>query len=356
MSLEDLGWDPTLAFWAEQADDPSLVPGRLAAIDRGRVMACAASGTFPATWRFPLPVVGEPEGVMPAVGDWGLMSATGEVRKLVTLLPRRSLLARGLAGGGRLSQPLAANVDLMLIVTGLDGDFSPRRIERFVALARSCAIRAVVVLSKLDLEEDAAAAIEIAQGAAPGVGIVPLSSVTGEGLSDLEQEIGSRSTVALVGSSGAGKSTLINRLLGEDRQRTGAVRRSDDRGRHITTRRELLALPRGGLIIDTPGLREVGILNDEEALLEVFPEIARAATGCRYGDCTHRDEPDCAVRAAVEEGEIASDRLDSFHRLNREQQSARRRENEHHRRAHERSTMGHYRKQMRAVRRFKGQE
>lgn len=354
MRLEYLGWDPVCAYHAAEVDDPALVPGRLATVDRGRVVVLTETDPVPASWRYPVPVVGESVGVMPAVGDWAMVTKTGEVRTLVTLLPRRTLLARGVAEGARMAQPLAANVDLVLVVTGLDGDFSPRRIERFLALARSGSVRATVVLNKSDLAEHPERAVRQARQAAPGQVVVTVSAVTGDGLAELNDEIGPGSTVVLVGSSGVGKSSLINRLLGADRQRIGAVRASDDRGRHVTTRRELLQLPGGGLVIDTPGLREVGLLANSDAVLEVFPEIEALAERCRFTDCTHRQEPDCAVQQAVQEGDLETDRLNGYQRLIREQSNADRRANEHERRAHERATIGHYRRYLREAHRLKG--
>lgn len=245
---------------------------------------------------------------------------------------------------------------LVIVVTALDGDFSLRRIERLLALARSSSARALVTLSKSDLIDDHSAAIQNAPQAAPELEILTVSSVTGQGLDTLRAEVGRGRTAVLVGSSGVGKSTLINRLLGSERQRTGPVRESDDRGRHITTRRELLPLPGGGLVIDTPGLREVGLLANVGAGLEVFPEIARLADSCRFSDCRHQDEPECAVQMAVRDGQIGADRLDGYHRLVREQINAERRSVEHERRAYERATVGHYRQRIREAHRFKGLE
>jgi len=186
--------------------------------------------------------------------------------------------------------------------------------------------------------------------------VLAVSALTGAGLDGLRAEIAPGRTAVLVGSSGAGKSTLINRLLGSERQQTGAVRASDDRGRHVTTRRELLAVPDGGLVIDTPGLRAVGLVADADAVREVFPEIAEHAARCRFNDCTHQDEPGCAVQAAVQAGELDAARLESFQRLLREQASAARRASDHAQRAHDRATMGRYRKQLKDVYRLKGRD
>ena len=356
MRLEDLGWDPALAYYAAEVAATRIVPGRLATVDRGRAIVLTEAGPVPAAWRYPTTVVGEQQEVMPAVGDWAMITDDDELRRVVTLLPRRTLLSRGIADGARVTQPLAANVDLVMVVTGLDRDFSPRRIERFLALARSGSVRALVVLSKLDLVDDPAPAIRWARKSSAGLEVVTVSALTGDGLPELRGQIDPGHTVVLVGSSGAGKSTLINRFLGAERQPTAAVRQSDDRGRHVTTRRELLLLPGGGLVIDTPGLREVGLLADAEAVLKVFPEIAGLADECRFSDCLHGEEPGCAVQDAVRRGDLDADRLESYHRLIREQVSAALRANEYERRAHERATIGRYRKQMREAHRLKGRE
>ena len=354
MPLEDYGWDPMWQFYVDAVADADLVPGRLATVDRGQAVVITDQGPRPASWRYPVAILEEPEGVAPAVGDWALLSGPPESSAIQVLLPRRTLLARGTAKGSRVTQPLAANVDLVVAMTALDGDFSLRRIERFLALARSGSARALVVLSKADLRDESDEELRRAHEVAPGVDVLTVSAVTGQGVEALENQLGPGRTAVLVGSSGVGKSTLINRLLGEERQRTGSVRASDDRGRHVTTRCELLPLSTGGLIIDTPGLREVGLLADEQALREVFPEIAALAERCRFGDCRHLEEPGCAVRQAMETGELLVDRVDSYQRLVRELDSAERRESEHLRRAHERATVGHYRRWLREVHRFKG--
>lgn len=357
MRLDDLGWDPVLAFHSEEVGLPGLVPGRLATVDRGRAVVLTAAGAVVAAWRYPVELAGEGgAGVVPAVGDWVLVRPEGDLRTLRLVLPRRTLLARGAEKTARTSQPLAANVDVVFAVCGLDGDFNLRRIERYLALARSGGAQAVVVLSKADLARDPDEALRRAERSSAGMTVLAVSAVSGAGVDALQSEIAPGHTAVLVGSSGAGKSTLINRLLGEQRQRTGAVRAHDDRGRHVTTRRELLLLPKGGMVIDTPGLREVGMLADEQAVLSVFPEIEALAASCRFQDCTHTEEPGCAVRRAAEDGTLDPERLSSFHRLIAEQQSASRRADEHARRSHERATMGRYRKQLRDVYRFKGKK
>ncbi|HNY42341.1 MAG TPA: ribosome small subunit-dependent GTPase A, partial [Bryobacteraceae bacterium] len=256
-------------------------------------------------------------GGPPVTGDWALLRADAEV--VCGILERRTVLARAVDGQGA-PQALASNVDVLLIVTGLDGDFSPRRIERYLVLAAESGIDPVVVLSKTDLcdtrrLEDA---IGLVREAAAGVPVIPWSAFSGQDTQVISGCVGAGQTAAVAGSSGAGKSTLINRLLGEERQETREVRPDDSCGRHTTTRRELIALPQGWVIADLPGLRSVGVWASSEAVATVFSEVEELARKCRYRDCTHMGEPGCVVRAAVEAGDLTASRAASFGKLSRE--------------------------------------
>ena len=242
----------------------------------------------------------------PAVGD------RVELREdqIVAVEPRRGVITRG---GEHGEQVLAANVDMAWVVTALGPDVNPRRTERYLALAAAGGVDPIVVLTKADLDPDpplepALAELRAVAGGAP---VLPISSKTGAGTDALAAMLAPDRTAVLLGSSGAGKSTLLNRLIGEERQRTGEVRADDDRGRHTTTQRELVELPSGGAIIDTPGLRAVG-LTDAPTDAGPFADIAELARACRFGDCTHTSEPDCAVRAAVEAGELDAERFASY--------------------------------------------
>ena len=245
-------------------------------------------------------------GEYPVTGDWvEARRIEPDLFLIEEIEARRSKIARRSAGRAGTEQVLAANVDLAFIVCGLEGDFNPRRIERYLAIAYEGNVRPVVVLNKADLGQ---AAVKVR---APEVLIV--SALKGTGMDALEAMLTPEVTAVSLGSSGAGKSTILNRLLGDERQRTSAVRESDSRGRHTTTHRELLLLPNGAAVIDSPGLREIQLLVGEDALDAVFDEIATLAQECRFGDCTHASEPGCAVR-----GHVAEDRLESFHKLQRE--------------------------------------
>lgn len=257
---------------------------------------------------------------LPAVGDWvALRSDWGAPRaSILAVLPRRTALTRKAAGRDVETQVVAANVDTVFVVVGLDLDFNVRRIERAVLLARESGAEAVIVLTKTDLCEDLPGRVAEAQRVAPAVSIVPLSAKEGTGIDGIYPWLRQGQTVVLFGSSGAGKSTLMNKLLGEERQSTRAVRQHDHRGKHTTTRRELVVLPSGALLIDTPGVRELGMSGCEEGLGEAFSEIDALAAGCAFGDCQHQTEPRCAVRAALASGELDAERFGSYVKLKAE--------------------------------------
>lgn len=251
---------------------------------------------------------------LPAVGDWvALRMADDSFGVVVAVLPRRTRFSRRAAGDREDEQIIAANVDTALIVCGLDGDFNVRRLERYLTIVRESGADGVIVLSKTDLCAGAVSRLEQTRAIARGVPAVALSSVTGDGLAELCAYLKPRETFVLAGSSGAGKSTIINRLLGEERLRTFAVRESDSRGRHTTTARELIVLPSGAILIDTPGMRELQLWAGGESLDQTFDDIAGLAAFCKYRDCAHASEDGCAVR-----GEIPEDRLESYRKLQRE--------------------------------------
>ncbi|AKJ06043.1 Putative GTPase [Archangium gephyra] len=258
---------------------------------------------------------------LPTIGDWvALLRPSGEGEALLhALLPRRSVLMRREAGSEREGQLLAANLDVVFLVAGLDGNYNPRRIERALTVAWNSGAEPVVVLSKADLHEDVAGRIREVQALSPGVSVLALSAQQGTGLEALRERLPAGKTGVLLGSSGVGKSTLVNRLLEEARLATQPVRPDDDMGRHTTTHRELFVLPHGGLLIDGPGMRELGLWGEEEGLEQTFADLLALAADCRFSDCTHRHEPGCAVRAAVDTGALARERLKSFEKLQREQ-------------------------------------
>ncbi len=246
---------------------------------------------------------------LPAVGDFVKVRDT----VIEEVMPRRTAFLRKAAGDATEAQVIAANIDTVFVVTGLDGDFNLRRLERYFLTARASGAQCAILLNKADLCADLDARAQQVRAIAPGADVVAISALHGDGIDALRPYLIRGETVAFVGSSGAGKSTLINRLLGKERQNTGAVREADSRGRHTTTHRELLETPSGALLIDTPGLRELQPWAGEDDVDGAFPEIEELAAQCRYRDCSHAGEEGCAV-----EGAIDLDRLASYRKMRKE--------------------------------------
>jgi len=250
----------------------------------------------------------------PAVGDFVLITE-GAPPLIDAVLPRRTTLSRAAAGERHTRQNIATNVDSVFVLMGLDGDFNPRRVERYLLLIEGSGARAVVVLTKLDKVENATALVEQLRAALPDVELHAINAKDPASVAPLLAHLKPGDSVVLVGSSGAGKSTLTNTLLGVERQAIGDVRASDSRGRHTTTHRALILLPSGGCLIDTPGMREIKLTGDEELGAATFADIEALALQCRFGDCTHGNEPACAVRAALESGELDADRWVAYLKL-----------------------------------------
>jgi ribosome biogenesis GTPase len=322
MTLEDLGWDDLFAAAFVPHAAQGLVPARVVAqmgllrVSTGEAEHFAdLAGRLRRELELPGGVAG-----FPAVGDWvALRPPTGEGRALVhAVLPRRSKFSRKVAGQRTEEQVVAANIDTIFLVSGLDGDFNPRRIERYLTAAWESGAQPVVVLNKVDRCDDPERCLLEAQAVAMGVPVHRVSALTGEGCEALLPYLGRGRTVSLLGSSGAGKSTLANRLLGREAQRTGGVREGDDRGRHTTTHRELFMTPGGALLLDTPGLREVQLWEADQGIESVFADIEELAESCRFRDCRHEGEPGCAVEAAIRSGDLAPERLESYRKLQSE--------------------------------------
>ena len=320
MDLTDYGWTAALAGQFEARAEQGFVPGRVVKQSRDRSTIVTPAGELAGvvSGRFRRRALGPAD--FPAVGDWAVLRPVPDgLASIEALLPRRSAFTRKAAGEAVEAQVVAANVDTVLLVSGLDGDFNLRRIERYLTTAWSSGAEPVIVLNKADLRPDLPDAVAGAAAVAPGVPIVAVSALAEGGLESMMPYLLPGKTVALLGSSGVGKSTLINRLLGEERFPTAAMSDAPaGKGRHTTTARELVRLPGGALLIDTPGMRELGLWADDEGLDRTFEEIDGLAARCRYPDCSHEREPGCAVRAAVEAGTIDVRRWQSYLKLKRE--------------------------------------
>lgn len=315
MTLFDLGWTDDFARAFDALDLPETHPARVVRRDANRYRVRGDFGV--ATALVPGRLREMPP---PAVGDWLAVERPphGDLFVIRVVLPRRSTFSRKVAGATTEEQVIAANLDVLALVVGLDGDFNLRRVERYLAQAWNGGALPLVLLNKADACPDADARRLAVEDVAPGVDVHLVSALHGDGLDALGQHLAPGKTVALVGSSGVGKSTLVNRLLGREEARTAAVRADDSRGRHTTTFRELHLLPGGGLLLDTPGLRELQLWASEESLEAGFSDIDALAPGCRFRDCTHRHEPGCAVQQAVEDGRLDAARHASYLKLQKE--------------------------------------
>ena len=336
--LAALGWDD--GFAASVRDLPAGGhPGRVSRADRGGILTVeTASGRERARLAARFRRVDDPTA-LPTVGDWVLLSRPqDDSAPIVTaLLSRRSAIIRQApADRSADAQVLAANVDTVFVVASLAGPVNQRRLDRYLALARQSGAEPVIVLSQKDRCDDVAGAAAHVRAGSPGVAVLVLSAVSGEGIDALAPYLEAGRTAVLLGLSGAGKSTLANRLLGSSGRLATRAVRDDGRGRHTTTHRELLALPDGGVLIDTPGLRELGLWDTDEPLGTAFGDIDELAAGCRFGDCAHEQEPGCAVQAALADGSLDAARFDSYRTLERERQHLARKQDARLRRARRR--------------------
>lgn len=324
--IELYGWSDALRSSFAPFAAQGLSPARVIAHHRGlwRLVTPHGERTGRLAGRFHLHAA---PGEHPVVGDWLAVSAPDNADEAVihALVPRATAFVRREASGAG-AQVVAANVDVAFLVMALNGDLNPRRLERYLVAARDSGADPVVVLTKADLCADPDAAAHAIAAVAAGAPVVTLSALAGEGLDALAPWLRPGVTAALLGSSGAGKSTLLNALAGRGAMKTAAIRETDDRGRHTTTHRELFRLASGALLVDTPGMRELGLLAADEALDSSFDDVGALTGACRFSDCTHGREPGCAIVAALADGRLANDRWQAYLKLQRELAFAARRD------------------------------
>ncbi|MBC8376485.1 MAG: ribosome small subunit-dependent GTPase A [FCB group bacterium] len=320
MSLEDYGWDETWAEKLAQAEDNRGIPARVISAHRSEykvhtgetdISAKAAGRLYHAPFR---------QTELPAVGDWVVVDDTDVSGKAIIrgVLPRKSTFSRKVAGKNSNEQVMATNLDTVWIVSTFGTDLNPARLERYVALVVESGARPVIILAKADLEELTEPIIESIQERIPNVPIYAVSAKAQTGLNNLSQYIAPGQTIALLGSSGVGKSTLINHFVGHELLHTAKVREKDGKGRHTTTHRELIFLPTGGLLLDTPGMRELQLWQQDDNLDKSFSDIDDIAVECRFSDCSHETEPGCAVIASVESGDLSEERFNNYRKLKKE--------------------------------------
>ncbi|WP_455660371.1 ribosome small subunit-dependent GTPase A [Pradoshia sp.] len=322
MNIHKLGWNSYFETAFNLLADGQLVPGRVVSEHKGMYRVQCAEGNFLAAISGKLRFQAEGREDLPAVGDWvGLRNRPGDEKAIINaILPRKSKFSRKKAGFATEEQIVASNVDTVFLVNAVNADFNLRRLERYLLLAWESGATPVILLSKTDLCPNIAEYINQAESIAPGVPVYAISAGKRLGLEQLSPYLGEGKTVALLGSSGVGKSTLANVLYGEDLLHVHAIREEDDKGRHTTTHRELIVLKDGGIIIDTPGMRELQLWNGEEGIQTSFNEIEELARSCRFNDCRHGIEPGCSVQAAILAGTLDKKRFKSYQKLQKELQ------------------------------------
>lgn len=320
MNLAELGWNAAFEQRFAEFANGGLSASRVVREDRQLYTVVCEEGTLAAEVSGKMRHEAGSRSDFPAVGDWVAIQPRADEGKATihAVLPRKSAFIRKEAGSRTEGQVLAANVDTVFLVVGLDHDFNPRRVERYLTVAWDSGANPVVVLNKADVCPDIAACVEAVEGVAMGVPVHVVSAATREGLDALETYVAAGQTVAFLGSSGVGKSSLINCLLGEDRLEVRAVREDDSRGRHTTTHRELIVLPNGGVVIDTPGMRELQLWTDDGSVERTFEDIETLARECRFRDCRHEAEPGCAVQQGIADGDLDPARFGSYRKLQRE--------------------------------------
>jgi ribosome biogenesis GTPase len=329
-SLESFGWNDFFASSFAPYAGEGYSAGRIAIQHKTNYVLYTAHGELRGEVAGKIHYLAHGSRDFPAVGDWVVIRSRPQegTATIYDVLPRKSKFSRKVAGEKTEEQVIAANLDTVFLVTGLDGNFNLPRIERYLVLAWESGAMPVIVLNKADLCDDVDERVRQVEAIALGVPVLAISAARDEGLDELLDHLGPGRTGALLGSSGVGKSTIINHLLGKEILKTQEVRQGDDRGKHTTPRRELILLNNGGLLMDTPGMRELQLWGSAESIEETFEDIEALAAQCRFNDCQHDTEPDCAVRDALENGTLEERRWNNYLKLKKELAYQHRKENQ----------------------------
>jgi len=334
--LHELGWNDAWESAFQPYRAKGLIPARLSREMKNCYFVISETGEVPAKLSDLLWKAAKTRGMLPAVGDWVAVQRkhANDPYVIMEILPRKSCFSRKAKNtfgrnfykpGSSDEQVISANVDIVFLVVALDADYKLRKIERYLAIISESAARAVIILNKADICGDYEDKVEEVKKLYPEVSVHAVSAIDDWGMEGILSYLAPGITISFIGSSGVGKSTLINAIAGDDLLDVGEIRQADGRGRHTTARREMLVLPNGGVLIDNPGLRDIKIFGSEDSLEAVFHDITALEKQCRFSDCRHDTEPGCAVKEAIQRGDLDEERLDSFRKLRRELSSVNKR-------------------------------
>jgi ribosome biogenesis GTPase / thiamine phosphate phosphatase len=357
MDLKDLGWNETLEKHFQEIELQDIIKGRVIFHSGKQYKIITIDGELTATLSNSFFNSVESKTELPSIGDWVCLKRIDEFRpyQIVQNIPRMNKLSRKVSGEKTEEQIIASNIDIVFILTSADQDFNIRRLERYISIVNEIGAQPIIILNKIDIcKEYEKYVIETGENF-PDVPLLPISAKKMENIEVVINYVKPGNTIVLVGSSGVGKSTLINTILGYSRQAVAEIRKKDGKGRHMTTSRELIMLPKGGMLIDNPGIRELQLWSSEIGISKTFEDIEALGRHCRFKDCIHDREPGCAVKNAVESGQLSQERLDGYKKLLREQQYLHQKRNVYERKKKDKA-LGKIYRQGKSIRKYKGND
>jgi len=357
LDLNKLGWNETLEKKFKELDCKDIIKGRVIFHSGKQYKIMTSNGEITANLSNYYINSTEIKSNLPAVGDWVCLKQVDEFHpyQIIKLIPRINKLSRKVSGEKSEEQVIASNIDIVFIVTSADQDFNIRRLERYCASINEISAQPIIILNKIDICNDYKQYLLDIEENLPNITTLSISAKTSENIDEVIQYIKPGNTIVLVGSSGVGKSTLINNILGYNRQTVGEIREKDGKGKHVTTSRELIVIPNGGMLIDNPGIRELQLWSSEIGISKTFEDIEELSRQCRFSDCTHNAEPGCAVKKTIEMGQLSQERVDGYKKLLREQDYLNTRKNTYEKRKKDRKLSKIYR-QGKSIRKYKGND
>ena len=357
MELLDIGWNKSIEDNYQKLGIDNLLLGRVIFHSGKQYKIITTTGELIANISSSVINSIKNKSELPSVGDWVCLKKIDEFRpyNIVKIIPRINKLSRKVAGDKSEEQIIASNIDIVFIMTSVDDDFNIRRLERYLAMSNQINSKPIIIINKIDKCNNFEKYIKETEQIFQNTSIIYISAKEGKNIQDVNKHIEKGKTIILLGSSGVGKSTLINQILGYSRQKVGKIREKDSKGRHITTNRELIILPKGGILIDNPGLREIQLWSSEEGIIKTFQDIDELSRQCRFRDCIHDSEPGCAIKQAVESGQLSQERLDNYKKLLREQEYLNQRRNTYERKKKDKK-LGKLYRQGKIIRKYKGND